>query len=76
MNTTKIGFFDSGIGGATVLKECLKINPDFEYVFFSDSINNPYGDKEPEEIKKITENITKYLINENCKIIVIACNTA
>lgn len=76
MTKTKIGFFDSGIGGATVLKECLKMNPEFEYVFFSDSANNPYGDKNQEEIIEIAENITDILINQGCKIIVIACNTA
>lgn len=74
--TTKIGFFDSGIGGSLVLKECIKLNPDFEYIYYSDSKNNPYGDKEKEELKSIVDKITKELINKDCKIIVIACNTA
>ena len=74
--TTKIGFFDSGIGGVTVLKECIKLNPNFEYIYYSDSKNNPYGDKDIEELNIITDNITNKLINEGCKIIVIACNTA
>lgn len=74
--TTKIGFFDSGIGGVTVLKECIKLNPGFEYVYYSDSINNPYGDKDKEELNLIVDNITNKLINNGCKIIVIACNTA
>ena len=75
-NTDKIGIFDSGIGGATVLKEILKILPNEDYIYYSDSKNNPYGDKSQEEILKICENIVNYLLNNNCKIIVIACNTA
>jgi len=73
---TKIGFFDSGIGGVTVLKECIKINPDFEYLYYSDSKNNPYGDKRQEDILKIVSDICLYLISQGCYIIVIACNTA
>ena len=72
----KIGVFDSGIGGITVLKEILKLLPNEDYIYYSDSINNPYGDKSDEEIKNICDNIVKYLINSDCKIIVIACNTA
>lgn len=73
---TKIGVFDSGIGGATVLKECLKLCPDFEYIYYSDSKNNPYGDKRKEEVLNISSKICDYLINEGCKVIIIACNTA
>lgn len=73
---TKIGIFDSGIGGLTVLKECIKENPNYEYIYYSDSIHNPYGEKTKEEIKTISDNITAYLISKNCKIIIIACNTA
>lgn len=72
----KIGIFDSGIGGVTVLKEIIKILPKEDYIYYSDSINNPYGDKEDNEIINICDNNVKYLIDNNCKIIVIACNTA
>lgn len=72
----KIGVFDSGIGGVTVLKEILKILPNEEYIYYSDSKNNPYGDKSDEELIKICDNIANYLIEKKCKIIVIACNTA
>ena len=71
-----IGVFDSGIGGVTVLREIVKILPNEKYIYYSDSINNPYGDKSDEEIIKICENIVKYFIERNCKAIVIACNTA
>lgn len=72
----KIGIFDSGIGGVTVLKEILKILPNENYIYFSDSKNNPYGDKTDEQINCLSERIVKLFIKENCKAIVIACNTA
>ena len=71
-----IGIFDSGIGGVTVLKEILKELPYEKYIYYSDSVNNPYGDKNQEEIQKICCNIVKYFLKRNCKAIVIACNTA
>ena len=73
---SKIGVFDSGIGGATVLREILKILPNERYIYYSDSINNPYGDKEQDEILNICDNIVKILLKKSCKVIVIACNTA
>lgn len=71
-----IGIFDSGIGGVTVLKEILKLLPNEKYIYYSDSKNNPYGDKSDEEINNLCENIVEQFINQNCKVIVIACNTA
>lgn len=71
-----IGIFDSGIGGVSVFKEILKLNPNYKYIYYSDSLNNPYGEKNQEELYVITKKIVKYLIDKGCKIIVIACNTA
>ncbi len=71
-----IGIFDSGIGGVTVLKEIIKVLPNENYIYYSDSKNNPYGDKTDEEILGICDNIVKMLLKQNCKAIVIACNTA
>lgn len=71
-----IGIFDSGIGGVTVLKEIIKILPYENYIYYSDSKNNPYGDKTAEEILNICDKIVQYLLEKNCKAIVIACNTA
>ena len=76
METKKIGIFDSGIGGVTVLKEIIKLLPDEDYIYFSDSINNPYGEKDDNTIIEICDNIIQKLISKNCKCIVIACNTA
>ncbi len=72
----KIGVFDSGIGGVTVLSEIIKVLPEENYMYYSDSKNNPYGDKTDKEIKQLCDNIVQYFIQQNCKAIVIACNTA
>lgn len=71
-----IGIFDSGIGGVTVLKEIIKLLPNEKYIYYSDSINSPYGDKTEEELKIITSSVISFLIEKGCELIVIACNTA
>lgn len=71
-----IGIFDSGIGGATVLHELLKVLPLEDYLYYADELHAPYGDKTKEELEKYTSEVVEYLIEKNCKIIVIACNTA
>ncbi|MCI8574925.1 MAG: glutamate racemase [Bacilli bacterium] len=71
-----IGLIDSGIGGATVLKEIRKVIPKAHYLYYSDSLNNPYGEKTEEEIYIIVKNIVDFLLLKGCKIIVLACNTA
>lgn len=76
LKNTNIGFLDSGIGGVTVLRECIKLLPNFKYVYYSDSINNPYGDKSKDEIINIVNDIVVKLIDMECYVIVIACNTA
>lgn len=75
-NNNAIGIFDSGIGGATVIKEILKVLPNENYIYYSDSKNNPYGDKTGEEIFSMCDKIIKLFIKKGCKAIVIACNTA
>ena len=71
-----IGVFDSGIGGATVFREILKLLPNYKYIYYSDSLNNPYGEKTDVELYKIVKTIVDYLIDRKVSIIVIACNTA
>lgn len=73
---SKIGVFDSGIGGLTVLDELINIIPNEDYIFYADSKNNPYGEKSDEELYNITSKIVDYLKENGCRIIVIACNTA
>ena len=73
----KIGVLDSGIGGTTVLDKVVELLPNEEYVYYADTINNPYGEKSEEELYKIVKEIVTFLINKkNCKMIVLACNTA
>ena len=71
-----IGIFDSGIGGVTVLREIIKILPTENYIYISDSKNNPYGDKKEEKIIERCEEIFRFLLERKCKAVVIACNTA
>ena len=77
MKNAPVGFLDSGIGGITVLRKAVGVLPFESYRFFSDSLNNPYGDKEDGEIKARCDEIADILINkEGCKALVLACNTA
>ena len=71
----KIGFFDSGVGGATILKDAYN-RYKAEYYYFADNQNSPFGIKQKSQVEEYTLNACKYLINKGCKIIVIACNTA
>ena len=73
---SKIGVFDSGLGGLSVLKEMMRVLPNEDFLFYEDSLNNPYGVKDEEELLEITSKIVDYLLDHDCKIIVIACNTA
>lgn len=72
----KIGVFDSGLGGKTVLREIEKILPNEEYYYIADSKNCPYGEKSDEELKEIVTKNTEELKAWGAIIIVIACNTA
>ena len=71
-----VGFFDSGIGGTCILKAFRKLCPDEETVYIADSRNCPYGNKSPDEIIRLSEANVKKLLKRNCKMIVVACNTA
>jgi len=72
----RIGFFDSGIGGITVLFEALKMLPNEDYLYYADTLNVPYGTKSKDEVKKYIFNATEFIIAQGVKAIVIACNTA
>ena len=71
-----IGFFDSGVGGLSVMKEALKIMPNENYIYFGDSINAPYGVKSVEEVRALTFKAVEFLLSKGVKGIAIACNTA
>lgn len=72
----KIGLFDSGIGGLTVLKKALEMFPEADYVYYSDNLHVPYGTKPKEEVFGYVEDVVKFLISQEVEAIVIACNTA
>lgn len=71
-----VGFFDSGIGGTCILNAFKKLCPDVETVYIADSKNCPYGNRPAEEILRLSEANVKKLLKRNCRMIVIACNTA
>lgn len=71
-----IGMFDSGIGGLTVLKAIMEHMPDENIVYFGDTARLPYGTKSRETVTRFSEEITRFLMRRNIKLLVIACNTA
>lgn len=72
----KIGVFDSGVGGLTVLKKLIEKINFVEYVYCADNLNSPYGIKSVDEIKLLSLKIIDFLIEQKVDMIVIACNTA
>jgi glutamate racemase len=75
-NNNPIGLFDSGIGGTSIWKEIHHLLPNEDTIYLADSINAPYGEKTKEEIIHLSCKNTEFLLENNCKIIVVACNTA
>ena len=71
-----IGIFDSGTGGLSVFKEIRKLLPEERYIYFSDNAHCPYGEKSREYIIERSREITRFLLDKGCDIIVVACNTA
>lgn len=78
MEVTKnaIGFFDSGVGGTSIWKEVITLLPKENTMYLSDSKNAPYGEKSKEQIIDLCVKNTEFLLTQNCKLIVVACNTA
>ena len=72
----KLAFFDSGIGGLSVLHHAMKILPNEEFIFFADEDNVPYGTKSPEEVLHFVDEAFKFLVAQKVSAIVVACNTA
>jgi glutamate racemase len=71
-----IGIFDSGIGGLTVVDAILKQMPNESVVYFGDTAHMPYGEKSADAIRGYAEKISDFLMEQGCKAIVIACNSA
>jgi glutamate racemase len=74
MPKNKIGVFDSGVGGQSVINAILKELPDLEIIYKDDKKHIPYGDKTVKEIHRFVRPIFQEFINEDCEVIVVACN--
>jgi glutamate racemase len=72
----RIGVFDSGFGGLTVMDELLNSLPGFDFVYLGDNARAPYGNRSSEEVEKFATEAVEFLTRQRCSIIVIACNTA
>jgi glutamate racemase len=75
-NNFPIGIFDSGIGGTSIWTEITALLPNENSIYLSDSKNAPYGEKSSEQIIDLSIKNVHFLLEQNCKIIVVACNTA
>ena len=75
-NNNPIGVFDSGIGGTSIWKEIHDLLPNEKTIYLADSKNAPYGQKTKEEIVALSKKNVEFLLENNCKLIVVACNTA
>ena len=76
INNNPIGLFDSGIGGTSIWKEIHELLPNEDTIYLADSKNAPYGQKSKDEIIALSIKNTEFLLKQNCKMIVVACNTA
>jgi len=71
-----IAMFDSGVGGLTVLHECLVSLPEEDYVYLGDDARFPYGARTSEELRAHVQQVSRYLLERGAKLLVIACNSA
>jgi len=71
----RVGLFDSGIGGLTVLKTLLNKYPNNEYIYYGDTLNIPYGDKSRDELVELARENVKFLISKKVDLIIVACGT-
>lgn len=71
-----IGFFDSGVGGISVLKEAIRLLPKENFIYYGDSKNAPYGTKSVQEVRELCFKAADFLVKNNVKALVVACNTA
>lgn len=72
----KIGVFDSGYGGLTILKEIRRVLPDYDYLYLGDNARAPYGTHSFDVIYRYTLQAVNYLFEQGCALVILACNTA
>jgi glutamate racemase len=71
-----IGVFDSGVGGLSVLRAMRELMPEEPVIYFGDQGHVPYGPRPMEQVRDFSEAITRFLVDQDAKLIVVACNTA
>ena len=71
-----VGVFDSGVGGLSVLRAMRQLMPEEEILYFADQGHVPYGPRPMEQVRDFSEAITRFLLAQGAKLIVVACNTA
>ena len=74
--TLPVAVFDSGVGGLTVLHECLVLLPHEDFVYLGDTARFPYGDRSPEELRAFALELAELLLADGAKLLVVACNSA
>ena len=76
MNNAPIGIYDSGLGGLTVWREVRRLLPEESLLYLGDGKNCPYGSRPREEVRALADAAVARLVEEGCKLVVVACNTA
>ncbi|NIS82634.1 MAG: glutamate racemase [Anaerolineales bacterium] len=76
MDTRPIGVFDSGVGGLSILRQIRETLAQEDLLFLADQLHVPYGNRSLSEVRQFSESITRFLLNQGAKLIVVACNTA
>ncbi len=71
-----IGIFDSGYGGLTILQSIKEKLPDYDYLYLGDNARAPYGDRSFEVVYQYTLDAVKFLFNQGCSLVIVACNTS
>lgn len=71
-----IGVFDSGYGGLTILRDIMKTLPDYDYIYLGDNARAPYGGRSYDIVYRFTLQAVRYLFEQSCHLVILACNTA
>ncbi len=76
MQLSRIGIFDSGYGGLTILSSIRSLMPEYDYIYLGDNARAPYGSRSFELVYEFTWEAVKWLFNQGCELVILACNTA
>lgn len=76
MEHSPIGIFDSGYGGLTIMRDIVKLLPEYDYIYLGDNARAPYGNRSFELVYQFTLQAVEYLFSRGCQLVILACNTA